>query len=45
MSTSKITTTGGALPDKIDYYLRVGARVWHSLNFNNYNEVKTLALP
>lgn len=43
--TLTITTGGGALPVKRDWYLRVGARVSFGLNYYNYNEVKVVTVP
>ena len=43
--TITLTTTGGALPTARNYYVRVGARVSYGLNYYNYTEVKTVAVP
>ena len=43
--TVTLTTTGGALPGKRDYFLRVGARIQYGLNYYNYSEVKTVKVP
>lgn len=43
--TITLTTTGGALPGKRSYFLRVGARVAYGLNYYNYTDVKTVNVP
>jgi hypothetical protein len=43
--TVTLTTTGGALPGKRDYFLRVGARIQYGLNYYNYSDVKTVKVP
>lgn len=45
--TLTLTTTGGALPAKRDYYLRVGARTTYPQNGRpfNYNEPKAVTVP
>lgn len=43
--TISLTTTGGALPGKRSYFLRVGARISYGLNYYNYTDVKTVTLP
>jgi hypothetical protein len=43
--TITITSSGGKMPDKRTYYLRVGARVDYGLKFYNYTEVKSVAAP
>lgn len=40
-----LTTKGGALPGKRDYYIRVGARTSFGLKQYNYTDVKKVALP
>ncbi|WP_158798541.1 DUF3823 domain-containing protein [Pedobacter sp. L105] len=43
--TLTYTTTGGALPTKRDWFLRIGARVAYGLNYYNYTDVKTVTVP
>lgn len=43
--TITLTTNGGMLPGKRQYFLRVGARVAYGLNYYNYTEVKTVTVP
>jgi hypothetical protein len=43
--TITLTTVGGALPGKREYFLRVGARIAYGLNYYNYTDVKTVAAP
>ena len=40
-----LTTTGGALPGKRSYFIRVGARTGYGLKQYNYTDVKTVVLP
>jgi hypothetical protein len=43
--TISITTKGGALPGKRDYFLRVGARIDYGLKQYNYNEPVSVSIP
>lgn len=43
--TITLTTNGGSLPGKRQYFLRVGARVAYGLNYYNYTDVKTVTVP
>jgi hypothetical protein len=43
--TVTLTTIGGPLPGKRDYFIRIGARVSYGLNYYNYTDVKTVAVP
>ncbi|MEN0054984.1 MAG: DUF3823 domain-containing protein [Mucilaginibacter sp.] len=43
--TITLTTIGGALPGKREYFLRVGARIAYGLNYYNYTDVKTVTIP
>jgi len=43
--TITLTTAGGPLPGKREYFLRVGARISYGLNYYNYTDVKTVAVP
>lgn len=43
--TMTLVTTGGALPTKRDWFLRIGARVSYGLNYYNYTDVKTVTVP
>jgi hypothetical protein len=44
-TTITLTTQGGALPGKRDYFLRIGARTSYGLKYYNYTDVKTVAVP
>ena len=43
--TITLTTTGGPLPNKRDWYFRIGTRINYGLKQYNYNEPKVLAVP
>jgi hypothetical protein len=43
--TITLTTNGGSLPGQREYFLRVGARISYGLNYYNYTDVKTIAVP
>jgi hypothetical protein len=43
--TISLTTKGGPLPTKRDYFLRVGARTDYGLKYYNYTDVKTISVP
>jgi hypothetical protein len=43
--TITLTTKGGPLPTKRDYFLRIGARTNYGLKYYNYTDVKTISVP
>lgn len=43
--TITLTTKGGPLPTKREYFLRVGARTNYGLKYYNYTDVKTVTVP
>jgi hypothetical protein len=43
--TITLTTIGGVLPGKRQYFLRIGARIAYGLNYYNYTDVKTVTVP
>ncbi|MEZ2339005.1 DUF3823 domain-containing protein [Mucilaginibacter sp. RCC_168] len=43
--TLSVTTIGGPLPGKREYFIRVGARISYGLNYYNYTDVKTVTVP
>jgi hypothetical protein len=43
--TITLTTTGGKLPGARNYYVRIGARITYGLNYYNYTDAKTVAVP
>jgi hypothetical protein len=43
--TLSVTTIGGPLPGKREYFIRVGARIAYGLNYYNYTDVKTVTVP
>jgi hypothetical protein len=43
--TITLTTKGGPLPTKRDYFVRVGARINYGLKYYNYTDVKTVTVP
>jgi hypothetical protein len=43
--TITLTTTGGPLPTKREYFLRVGARTSYGLKYYNYTDVKIVTVP
>jgi hypothetical protein len=43
--TITLTTKGGPLPTKREYFLRVGTRTNYGLKYYNYTDVKTVTVP
>ena len=44
-TTITLTTVGGPMPGKRDYFIRVGARTTYGLKYYNYTDVKTVTAP
>ncbi|NHA05342.1 DUF3823 domain-containing protein [Mucilaginibacter sp. HC2] len=43
--TISLTTIGGPLPGKRQYFIRVAARIAYGLNYYNYTDVKVVTVP